>query len=136
MHLHYSDLQGDIYNWMPESTSEKTFLGDATVRSMLNSLWSALTETQETLVVGLVLGLEELISKWDEECKKSVPLNQAVSMVSSDEGTHEYLTGDILNQVFGSMLNVSPPKLLLFCQIITHEQMPSLSPIFCYDLLH
>ena len=80
---------------------------------MLNSLWSAL-EMQKTLVVGLVLELEELILKLDEECKKSVPSDQAVLMVSSDKGTHKYLTGDILNQVFGSMLNVSPPKLLLF----------------------
>ena len=86
---------------MPESASGKTFLGDATVRHMLHSLWAAL-ENEETTVVGLVIGLDDLVLKWDEECKRSIASDQAVSMpvVSSNEGTltHEYPTR---NQIFG-----------------------------------
>ena len=111
--VYFNDVQGDIYNTMSPSISETTFLGDEIVRGMLCSLWSALEKDDSSMVLGLILGFDDLVLKWDKEyaLKSGVPLDQA--MASSDDDLHEGidLVRDVLNKILSSM-TVSPQNYL------------------------
>ena len=70
---------------------------------MLRSLWLALEKEDDSAsesIVGLVTGLDDLVSKWDEECKKSVPADQT----STDEKRYDHLIKDFIIR----LVSVSP----------------------------
>ena len=83
---------------MPVSISEKTFLGDETARTMLVSLWNVIM-TNETLVeVGLINGLSDLVSKWDQVPAADQAVSESMPEASLDNQL--YLTSEFVSQIF------------------------------------